>query len=81
MTRTPLELDAAALALTQADKDAKKAGLSPLEITPEEAALLVEQHRMARRSQGKIAPEARYVMKKLRSGKAQIHGHHVVVKE
>lgn len=72
MARTVEEIRKAALVLP---KD------GALTVDLEEATLLVKQHQASRASHGKAEPEFRYVMKKLKGGRAQIHGRRVSVKE
>lgn len=72
MARTIQEIETYALGLPKGGE---------LTIDIEEATLLIKNHQASRVSHGKVAPEFRYSMKKMTSGKAQIHGHKVVVKE
>ncbi len=73
MPRSIAEIEGGALeAATRARKSQSVA--QPLQITREEAMLFVQQHSMNRVRQGRIAPDHKYVMKKLTDGKVKLHG-------
>ena len=71
--RTPDQIEADAKLLAKPEHT--------IVVTPEEARLLVDQSRAARRAQGRLAPDAAYLLRKLKSGKARIHGHVVEVND
>lgn len=77
MARTVAEIEEAARQLRiDAQKNGAKAPSLTIEL--DEAHLLVKQHQANRVATGRPAPEARYVMKKLQSGKVQMHGTSIV---
>lgn len=77
MPRTVDEIALAALSLD----DPKPKPDAPIVITTAEAKAIVAEHQADRERRGRPAPTDIYLMKKIKSGKARIHGHRIEVND